>query len=152
MLTPSVNNRGFQTGYLIAQARRHGFELRLQRGGMSHLKAMLLDERDLLLSQVKVRAVIALGFLESWQGNIEHGHIGRPGDRHCLIDHLLPEGIICGIAFRIGEFGLSGQLLHFFERNIGPRGVDVRTAAALKMRLLGGAANHRDVLRIFQGQ
>ena len=49
VLTPSVNNRGFQTGYLIAQARRHGFELRLQRGGMSHLKAMLLDERDLLL-------------------------------------------------------------------------------------------------------
>lgn len=49
VLTPAENNRSFQTAYITAVARRHGFELRLRRGGMSHLKAMLLDGRELLL-------------------------------------------------------------------------------------------------------
>lgn len=49
VLTPDVNNRHFQREYVMAAARRHGFELRLQTGGMSHLKAMLLDGRELVL-------------------------------------------------------------------------------------------------------
>jgi len=49
LLTPAVNNRPFQLGYITAQAKRYGFELRLRRGGMSHLKAMLLDGRQLVL-------------------------------------------------------------------------------------------------------
>lgn len=49
VLTPAENNRSFQLAYVSALSRRHGFQLRVRRGGMSHLKAMLLDDRDLLL-------------------------------------------------------------------------------------------------------
>jgi cardiolipin synthase len=49
VVTPEVNNRSFQTAYITAQARRYGFELRARRGGMSHLKAMLLDDQVLVL-------------------------------------------------------------------------------------------------------
>lgn len=49
LLTPAVNNRSFQMAYITAQARRHGFELRVRRGGMSHLKGMVLDDREVVL-------------------------------------------------------------------------------------------------------
>ncbi|MCC7535293.1 MAG: phosphatidylserine/phosphatidylglycerophosphate/cardiolipin synthase family protein, partial [Deltaproteobacteria bacterium] len=48
LLTPAANNKGTVRDYLVWEAARSGFELRLF-DGMSHMKAMLLDERRLVL-------------------------------------------------------------------------------------------------------
>ncbi|HSJ08345.1 MAG TPA: phosphatidylserine/phosphatidylglycerophosphate/cardiolipin synthase family protein [Longimicrobiales bacterium] len=48
ILSPAANNRGFMTRYIADEARRRGFELRTHEG-MSHLKAMLIDDRQLIL-------------------------------------------------------------------------------------------------------
>jgi len=48
VLTPSVNNRGFLRDYIMWEAGRSGFEVVLYPGRMSHLKAMLIDDRFLI--------------------------------------------------------------------------------------------------------
>jgi cardiolipin synthase len=48
VLTPSINNRGFLKDYMMWESRRSGFEVRLLPERMSHLKAMLVDERVLI--------------------------------------------------------------------------------------------------------
>ncbi len=49
MLTPRVNNWRYFTDYAKWEAARCGINLRLYHKGMSHLKAMLIDEKFLIL-------------------------------------------------------------------------------------------------------
>ncbi len=48
LLTPRGNNKGVVRDYLLWESARSGFEVRLY-DGMSHLKAMLIDDRALVL-------------------------------------------------------------------------------------------------------
>lgn len=48
VLTPSVNNRGFMREYMTWEGRRSGFEIRLYPDRMSHLKAIVIDDRTLI--------------------------------------------------------------------------------------------------------
>jgi cardiolipin synthase len=48
VLTPSINNREFMRDYMIWEAGRSGFEVSLYPDRMSHLKAMLVDDRYLI--------------------------------------------------------------------------------------------------------
>lgn len=48
IVAPAANNRGFIGRYIVEEARRRGFELRTHEG-MSHLKAMLIDGKRLVL-------------------------------------------------------------------------------------------------------
>lgn len=49
VLTPAANNRPFLRRFIHAQALRSGFDLRFLDGGMSHLKALLIDDETLVL-------------------------------------------------------------------------------------------------------
>lgn len=49
VLTPSRNNKSNLARHVLHVAHRHGFEVRRYAGGMSHLKAMLVD-RELLVA------------------------------------------------------------------------------------------------------
>ncbi|MEE8193315.1 MAG: phospholipase D-like domain-containing protein [Gemmatimonadales bacterium] len=48
LLTPQANNRSCMRSYIMREAQRSGFELRFFLGGMSHMKAMLVDNRWLI--------------------------------------------------------------------------------------------------------
>ena len=48
VITPAVNNRGFMREYMLWEGRRSGFEIRLYPGRMSHLKAIVIDDRTLI--------------------------------------------------------------------------------------------------------
>ena len=48
VITPEVNNRGFMREYMMWEGRRSGFEIRLYPGRMSHLKAIMIDDRTLI--------------------------------------------------------------------------------------------------------
>jgi cardiolipin synthase len=48
VITPAVNNRGFMREYMVWEGRRSGFEIRLYPGRMSHLKAIVIDDRTLI--------------------------------------------------------------------------------------------------------
>ena len=106
-----------------------------------------LDQRHLLRGQVEVGAVVAFGFLEGRQGDVEQGHIGGLGRGHGLVDQVGPEAVVGGIAFAVGQLGAAGQLLQLVEGHVHLGGVDVRAAAALEVRLLRRAADHGDALR-----
>ena len=49
VITPEANNRPLMKRYVAHECRRGGFELRSLAGGMSHLKAMLIDDESLLV-------------------------------------------------------------------------------------------------------
>src|SRR5262249_3858873 len=49
VISPAANNRGFLHRYMLAEAARSGFDLRLYMPRMSHMKAMLIDNHTLLL-------------------------------------------------------------------------------------------------------
>lgn len=48
VITPAVNNRGFMREYMMWEGLRSGFEIRLYPGRMSHLKAIVIDDRILI--------------------------------------------------------------------------------------------------------
>lgn len=48
LLTPAANNKGTVRDYLLWEAHRSGFDLRLY-DGMSHMKAMLIDDAKLVV-------------------------------------------------------------------------------------------------------
>jgi len=48
VLTPEANNRGLLRSYIIREKERSGFELRFSKERMSHLKAILVDDRWLI--------------------------------------------------------------------------------------------------------
>lgn len=48
VVTPRDNNKGYLRNYLLAEAGRLGFELRLYEPGMIHMKFMLIDEDTLI--------------------------------------------------------------------------------------------------------
>jgi len=48
VLTPNINNRGFLRDYMLWEGGRSGFEVSLYPDRMSHLKAMLVDDRHLI--------------------------------------------------------------------------------------------------------
>jgi cardiolipin synthase len=48
LFTPLANNKGVVRDYLLWAAKRFGFSVRLYEG-MSHLKAMLIDDRELVV-------------------------------------------------------------------------------------------------------
>jgi cardiolipin synthase len=48
VITPDVNNRGFMRDYMAWESARSGFELMVYPGRMSHLKAVLVDGRQLI--------------------------------------------------------------------------------------------------------
>ena len=68
------------------------------------------------------------------------------------VDQFLFELGRGGIALAVGQTGAAGQLLHFGEGNVHLGRVDVGTAAALEVGILGRAADHGDVTRVAQGQ
>ena len=49
VVSPAANNRDFLRRYIACESARSGFDLRYYDGPMSHLKAMLIDERSLVL-------------------------------------------------------------------------------------------------------
>lgn len=49
VVTPENNNKKYLQNYITWEALRSGFDLRLYRGRMSHLKAMLIDGSRLLI-------------------------------------------------------------------------------------------------------
>lgn len=48
VLTPAENNKGNLARHILHSAHRHGFEVSRYAGGMSHLKAMLIDGETLV--------------------------------------------------------------------------------------------------------
>lgn len=48
VLTPASNNRGFMRHYMLQEGARAGFRMRLYPDRMSHLKAVLVDDRTLI--------------------------------------------------------------------------------------------------------
>ena len=48
VLTPEANNRSVLRSYILRERERSGFELRFLKGRMSHLKAILVDDRRLI--------------------------------------------------------------------------------------------------------
>ncbi len=49
LITPEKNNKGIIRDYILWEAQRSGFDLRLYQGGMSHLKAVLIDDSILIM-------------------------------------------------------------------------------------------------------
>ncbi len=49
VVTPDKNNKGPMRDYIHWEAARSGFDLRLYRDGMTHLKAMLVDDAYLII-------------------------------------------------------------------------------------------------------
>jgi len=48
VITPAANNRGFMREYMMWEGRRSGFEIRVYPDRMSHLKAIVIDDRTLI--------------------------------------------------------------------------------------------------------
>ncbi|MEX2178002.1 MAG: phosphatidylserine/phosphatidylglycerophosphate/cardiolipin synthase family protein [Gemmatimonadaceae bacterium] len=49
IVSPEANNHTPMKKYIIRESRRHDFDLRLYQGRMTHLKAMLVDDRWLIV-------------------------------------------------------------------------------------------------------
>jgi hypothetical protein len=76
-----------------------------------------LDQRHLLRGQVEIGAVVAFGFLEGRQRDVEQGHIrGLRGSHGLRSIRAWLEAVVGRVAFAVGELGAAGQLLQLGER------------------------------------
>lgn len=98
VLTPEANNRGVLRSYILRERERSGFELRFLKGRMSHLKAILVDDRRLITGSANF----------DWLAYRYHGEIIAVLSQPDVIDEfrtrvLVPDLAASRLAPRLGS-------------------------------------------------
>jgi len=113
VVTPEKNNKRPLQEYIHWEAARSGFDLRLYQKGMTHLKAMLIDDRYLIIGSCN---------FDYFSYRFEQETIAVISDKQVIAEfrkRVIESDNTCCVKANSGRPGVKGYLRSLQIRSIG---------------------------------